>query len=187
MTLTVDTEPASQRFLTVSNLLSISRAVLAVPFVLVMLSPSTSARWWGLGIIALAIVTDRLDGLIARKYHQVTEWGKILDPVADKVAVAAGGLVLVLRGALPLWFVIAIVARDLLIFSGGMYLKSRTGIVLPSNVAGKVTIGFIGVTLALAVVGVPDWLMTTGLYSSLAMLLLSLALYIIRFTRQLRA
>ena len=187
MTLTVDTEPASQRFLTVSNLLSIARAALAVPFVLVMLSGSPAARWWGLAIIAVAIVTDRLDGVLARKYHQVTEWGKILDPLADKVCVAAGGVALLLRGLLPFWFLVALIARDLLIFAGGMYLKARSGVVLPSNWAGKVTIGFVGVTLALAVAGAPDWLMTTGLYSSLAMLLLSLALYLVRFNQQLRA
>jgi phosphatidylglycerophosphate synthase len=66
------------RFFTVSNLLSISRALLAIPFALVMLSDSPNATMWGIIILAAAAFTDKFDGVLARKYHEVTEWGKIL-------------------------------------------------------------------------------------------------------------
>lgn len=172
-----DAQRTSSGFLTAANILSISRAVLSVPFVLVMLSGSPNARWWGLAIIIVAVATDRLDGALARRYNQVTEWGKILDPIADKIGVAAVGLVLLARGEIQLWFVAALLGRDLLIFAGGIFLKIRLGLILPSNVAGKWTIGVVAVTLTFALMEVPPWLMTTGLAASSFMLLLSLAMY----------
>ena len=113
------------RFLTVSNLLSILRALLIAPFACVALSDIPGARLWACLIIALAALTDRLDGLLARKMHTVTEWGKILDPLADKLAVAAGRSCFSKLGAIPLWFVICLIARDILIFCGGLFLRRR--------------------------------------------------------------
>ncbi len=176
----------SSTFLTAANLLSIARAALSVPFVLVMLSGSPNARWWGLAIIIVAVATDRLDGALARRYNQVTEWGKILDPLADKIGVAGVGLVLLARGEIPLWFVASLLGRDLLIFAGGIFLKIRFGLILPSNVAGKWTIGVVAVTLTFALMGVPGWLMTTGIAASASMLLLSLALYARVFVQKMK-
>jgi CDP-diacylglycerol--glycerol-3-phosphate 3-phosphatidyltransferase len=180
------TERRPARFLTVSNLLSLSRALLTIPFVLVMLSPSPGARWWGLAIFVVAMITDRLDGVLARRLDQVTEWGKILDPLADKVGVAGAAVVLLVRGAIPLWFVAALLLRDLLILAGGLVLKARLGVVLPSNAAGKWTVGVAAFTLGLALVGAPSWLLTVGLSASACMLILSLGLYLSVFVQHLK-
>jgi len=126
-----------REFLTISNLLSIFRALLSVPFALVMLLPDPPLRFWAVGILLAGMMTDKLDGDLARRRGEETEWGKILDPLADKVCVAVMALVLLKVGDFPLWFVLALLSRDMLIFLGGMYLKSTRGVVLPSNVAGK--------------------------------------------------
>ncbi len=104
--------PLSSRFLTSSNLLSILRALLVIPFVAVMVSELPSARIWGCVIILLAALTDKLDGMLARRFNEITEWGKILDPLADKIGVAAVALVLLWLGEIPLWFLLVLIIRD---------------------------------------------------------------------------
>ncbi|MEW6511490.1 MAG: CDP-alcohol phosphatidyltransferase family protein [Bacteroidota bacterium] len=170
-----------REILTISNLLSITRALLVIPFVLVMLLPDSPLRVCGAVILVVAMLTDRFDGILARKYHQETEWGRILDPLADKIGIAALALVLLWLGDIPVWFVVALVARDLLIFGGGMYIRFARGVVLPSNTVGKWAVGVISVTLFFPLVGllpeVHEWL----LWISALMLLVSFALYCARF------
>ena len=168
---------------TPSNLLSIARALLVIPFALVMLLPAEPLRIWGAVLIVAAMVTDKLDGVLARRYHQETEWGRILDPLADKIGVAAVALVLLILHDIPLWLFIALVARDVLIFTGGLIVKLRKGVVLPSNAVGKWTVGVIGGTLMLRMLGVSvsftDWLFG----ACLAMLFVSLVMYALRYVK----
>ncbi len=174
------------RFLTVSNLLSLLRLFLAIPFIFIMLSDSPNARWWGLLLLGLAALTDKFDGVLARRYNEVTEWGKILDPLADKIGMGVVALVLVSLGQIPLWFVVAIIGRDLLILAGGIFLKRKYGIVEQSNILGKWTIGVLAVTMALAMLQVEGVLMDTALWLSVAMLVASLAMYAMSFVRIVR-
>jgi cardiolipin synthase len=182
--------PASEatvdRFFTVSNILSISRALLVIPFVMVMLSDIPSSRFWGAAIMALAALTDKLDGVFARKLGEVTEWGKILDPLADKVGLAAAVLVLLYLGDVPLWFVGVVLARDILIFAGGMYVKSSKRVVLPSNETGKWAVGIITLTLFLLLIGLKSIVTDILLAVSTLMLAVSFALYLLRFVRVLK-
>ena len=136
-----------REILTIPNLLSILRMLLPIPFMLVMTSSMPDARIWGVVIIMLGVLTDKLDGDLARWLHCETEWGRILDPLADKVAVAAVALVLLWLGLVPAWFVVLLLARDLLILAGGLYIRKTHGLVLPSNWAGKWAVGVIGFTL----------------------------------------
>ena len=173
-------EQPANRFFTVSNLLSISRAFLAIPFAIVMLSDSPNATWWGISILALAALTDKLDGVFARKYHEVTVWGKILDPIADKIGMAIVAIVLVKLGLIPFWFVAGLILRDLLILAGGIYVKRSRGVVLQSNVLGKWTIGALALTMFAAML---RWTTVTDifLWLSVTMLAGSLVLYGQRF------
>lgn len=173
-------EQSPNPFFTISNLLSISRAFLAIPFAIVMLSDSPCATWWGIFILALAGVTDKLDGVFARKYNQITEWGKILDPVADKIGMGIVAIVLVKLGLIPLWFVVGLVGRDLLILAGGIYIKRSRGVVLQSNQLGKWTIGALALTMFAAML---RWTIVTDIFLWLttAMLAGSLVLYARRF------
>ncbi len=186
MTAAADTVQGSNRFWTVSNMLSLSRIVLSIPFMLVMLLDVPGARWWGLAILAVGIATDKLDGVLARKRNEISEWGKILDPLGDKVGLGAVALVLVLQNVLPLWFLLLLVGRDLLIFVGGIYLRSISGSVLPSNVAGKWTVGVVAGYLLLKLLGIEGLLTDIGLTASVLMILISFASYAFRFFEVLR-
>jgi CDP-diacylglycerol--glycerol-3-phosphate 3-phosphatidyltransferase len=175
-----------REFLTPSNILSLTRAVLVVPFVLIVLSSLPSARIWGALIMVLAALTDRYDGILARKYGQETELGRILDPLADKLAVGAAALVLLVLGDIPLWYVLALLARDLLIFAGGMVIKARSGVVLPSHPVGKVAVGIIALALFVVVLGGPSLLATILIWVSVVFLLLSFGIYAARFVEEMK-
>lgn len=95
---------------------------------------------WGIVIAGLlfiiASVTDSIDGNIARKRNLVTDFGKFLDPVADKLLVAAAIIALVERGALSSWFAAIILGRELLI-TGFRMVVSGKGVVVAANIWGK--------------------------------------------------
>jgi CDP-diacylglycerol--glycerol-3-phosphate 3-phosphatidyltransferase len=175
-----------REFLTPSNVLSLIRAALAIPFALVMLSSLPSARIWGAAIMVLGALTDRYDGILARRWGQETEWGRILDPVADKVGVATVALVLLALGEIPLWYVVALLARDLLIFAGGMVIKLRSGIILPSQPVGKVAVGIISLALFVLVLGGPSLVATILIWASVVLLLLSFGMYAATFAREMK-
>jgi len=166
---------------TVSNVLSISRAVLVVPFSLVMLFPDVPQRAWGGVIIALAILTDKFDGVLARKLRQESELGKILDPLADKIGIAGVALVMLHLGDIPLWFVAALILRDAVIFLGGITIKATRGVVLTSNLYGKWTVGIVAFTLLRALLGVVPEAHTVLMAASVGGLMLSFVMYVVRF------
>lgn len=137
-----------------SNMLSLLRLLLVVPVAIVL--------WQGqvvvaLALFVLAVVTDLLDGYLARRLHQISDAGKILDPVADKVFVAAVAVVLVMRDKIPLWFVAAILARDAIILAAGIYAQRKTGVVLPSNYIGKVAVVVICIAGTLGLLDFVEW------------------------------
>jgi len=103
--------------------------------------------YWLLGLVAIAVITDWLDGKIARWTGTVSEWGKVLDPLADKLGSALVGFVLALKGILPWWFVVLVVVRDVLIMIGGVLLMRRLGRVVPSIWMGKVAVTFLALTI----------------------------------------
>jgi CDP-diacylglycerol---glycerol-3-phosphate 3-phosphatidyltransferase len=95
--------------------ITVSR-LLAVPFLLYGLRlPTTEMRWWMFGIFLVAACTDWLDGYLARRLNQVTELGKFLDPLVDKLLVLAPLVALVEWGRVPAWGVFMILARELTI------------------------------------------------------------------------
>ena len=175
-----------REFWTVPNALSLLRLFLAVPFTYVMIAGIPGARWWAIGIIVLGVITDKLDGDLARWLHCESEWGRILDPLADKVAVAAVALVLLWLGLVPAWFVVLLLVRDVLILAGGVYVRKLTGEVLPSNVAGKWAVGVIGLTLLLALIDNTMLIVSIGIWLSVVMVVISTAGYAQRFLSVIR-
>jgi CDP-diacylglycerol--glycerol-3-phosphate 3-phosphatidyltransferase len=137
---------------TVSNLLSVSRILLIIPAGYCLITEFSHHRWWAAVIVLLAVSTDFLDGFFARKLHQVTELGKFIDPLADKFAVGFYALLLLWTGDVPLWFVAFVLVRDLLIFLGGVYIKSQKGIIPQSNWPGKIAVNFIAVVFFLGTI-----------------------------------
>src|SRR5512142_3316042 len=115
------------RVWTISNTLSFCRIVLVVPIVVLLLRNDAADRAVIGGLIVLAAATDFFDGLLARRLGQVSDLGKIIDPVADKLAVGAAGIALAIVGRVPVWFLVAALVRDLVILAGGVYIRSTRG------------------------------------------------------------
>ncbi len=134
-------------FRTLSNALSLLRILLVVPISVSLMLDTPAGRGTAMLLIVAAAATDFLDGYYARKKGEVTELGKILDPVADKIAVGAVALILAVQGRVPVWFPAVVVVRDLLILSGGYYLSRRKSLILQSNRLGKWTAGVLALTL----------------------------------------
>jgi cardiolipin synthase (CMP-forming) len=112
------------RVATVPNLLSAIRILLIPVFVALIVHQGTEEA--GLLLMAAVVSTDWIDGYIARRTGQVTNLGKVLDPVADRLAIAAGLLALVARDAFPLWGALLVIVRDALILVvGGAILAVR--------------------------------------------------------------
>ncbi len=120
------------------NKLTIFRIVMVIPF-LVLLSFNYLSIWYGLGaatIFILASITDFLDGYIARKKGIITNFGKLMDPLADKILVISALIYFVELQYIPGWMVIVIVAREFLV-TGIRTIASAKGDVIPAGVLGK--------------------------------------------------
>ncbi|WP_414548740.1 CDP-diacylglycerol--glycerol-3-phosphate 3-phosphatidyltransferase [Anabaena sp. CCY 0017] len=115
------------------NAITFSR-LLGIPFLLYGLyNPTPEARWICLTIFLVAALTDWLDGYLARKLNQITDLGKFLDPLVDKLLVLAPLLVLVELGKIPAWGVFVILARELAIAGWRVNQTTITG----ANIWGK--------------------------------------------------
>jgi cardiolipin synthase (CMP-forming) len=128
--------PSSSRVLTVPNGISAARIALIPVFVALILDHDTTTT--GLVLFAVVVATDWVDGAIARRTGQVSDVGKILDPVADRLAIAAGLIALVLRGIFPLWAAAAILARDLAVLLVGAVALVRGDVRVEVRWIGKV-------------------------------------------------
>jgi CDP-diacylglycerol--glycerol-3-phosphate 3-phosphatidyltransferase len=176
-----------REFWTIPNALSILRILLVLPFTAAIFSSDSGGRWWALFWMGLGVLTDKLDGDIARWTRSESEWGRILDPLADKVGVGVAALALLVKGWLPLWFVAVLLLRDAVILLGGLVIKQRTGEVIPSNMAGKWAVGVIGGTLIVAIVDNTTPFLTFCMGLSLVMVALSTVGYLKRFVQIMRA
>jgi cardiolipin synthase len=120
-------EPSSA-ILTVPNLISFARILLIPVYVALILREGTEAA--GILLFSAVAATDWVDGVIARRTEQVSELGKLLDPIADRLAIAAGLIALMAAGAFPLWAGLLILIRDgaLLVAGLGLLLARRVRI-----------------------------------------------------------
>ncbi len=119
------------------NKLTCLRVCLIPFFVLFMLANFGSwQKWAALAVFVAAAVTDALDGYIARSKNLITNFGKFMDPVADKLLVCSALICFVQTGAMPAWVVIIIVAREFMV-SGFRLVASDQGIVLAAGIWGK--------------------------------------------------
>ncbi len=151
---------AKDTLFTPSNLISIMRAMFVLPaiFCIVASQHDTHMYYLVAAICVAAAFTDILDGIIARKTNTVSEFGKIVDPLADKIFIGFVVIAMAMYRLIPLWFFFAIVGRDLVILAAGWWAKRRLGVVLPSNYPGKIAVITIAITIFLMVIwdGIPD-------------------------------
>lgn len=137
------------------NKLTVLRVIMIPFFVVFMLMDITGAanKWIALAIFIVASLTDLLDGKIARKYNLVTNFGKFMDPLADKLLVSAA-LICLSPKMIPAWVVIIIISRELFI-SGFRILAADQGIVLAAGWWGKFKTAFSMIMIIVLIVNLP--------------------------------
>lgn len=118
------------------NTLTVSRIFLTPLLVVVLLTRIDGKEIYGVVIFVIAALTDYLDGYIARKRNQVTDVGKLLDPIADKLLITSAFISLVELNLAPAWMVVIIVGREFAV-SGIRSIAASQGYVMPANVLGK--------------------------------------------------
>ena len=171
-------------FWTAANLLSLSRAVLVVPIAVLVYRGGPIL--WMFALIGLAIATDWFDGRVARWSDTVSEWGKVLDATADKLAAAAVTVALLTRPEeagpnLPLWFVALAIARDVMLAAGGLIQTRRLGRFTSSLWSGKVAVAALAVTVVAALLAAPPPVMEALVGLTAAVMAYSILKYGIRF------
>jgi cardiolipin synthase len=118
----VDDEPSSDRILTIPNVITVARLSLLPVFVWLLFAKDdrSSAAY----LLAVIGTTDFFDGYIARHFHQVSELGKVLDPVADRLLFFVGGGCILIDGSIPTWFAVAVLTREVLISAATLGLAA---------------------------------------------------------------
>ncbi len=175
------------RFWTFANMLSLARMVLVVPITYLVWQDGPLT--WIFGLILAGVATDWLDGRVARWSHTVSEWGKVLDPLADKFASAMTVTALVARPgpySLPLWLLLLLVLRDTLIVAGGIVLARRTGQVVMSVWLGKVAVTAIAVTVLAALLRADAPVLQVCVWATAVLLVASFFQYVGRYVRLIR-
>ncbi len=165
------------------NKLTIVRVLLIPAFVVFMLAPVPFGNLIALIIFIAASLTDTLDGYIARKYNLITDFGKFMDPLADKLLVCSAMICLVAKDQLQAWVVIVIVAREFVI-SGFRLVASDNGIVIAASMWGKVKTVFQMVMIIVLLLDIRNmFFYVLGqilVYTSLVLTVISLVDYILK-------
>lgn len=123
-----------------------------------------------LALFIIASLTDLLDGKIARKYNLVTNFGKFMDPLADKLLVCSALICLIELNALPAWMVIVIISREFII-SGFRLIASDNGVVIAASYWGKFKTTFQMVSVVLLILDIPALAFVTTICVWIALLL----------------
>ncbi|MDG5767006.1 CDP-alcohol phosphatidyltransferase family protein [Balneolales bacterium ANBcel1] len=174
--------PVKNDVLTVANAISLSRALIAVPILFLHHQSGEEATWLIVAFIAYAFISDYLDGYFARRMNQVTEFGKIADPLADKVCAIILFLYGVLIDIIPAFFVVILIVRDGFILAGSLLIKKKRGKYAMSVLSGKVAVNALAIYWILAFF-FPEREQTIHFFMVLSIILLlySLGSYIHRF------
>lgn len=165
------------------NKLTTFRVILIPFFVFFLLTPNMTGmnNYIATGIFIVASLTDLLDGKIARKYNLVTNFGKFMDPLADKLLVCSAMICLIQTGKLAAWIVVIIIAREFII-SGFRLIASDNGIVIAASYWGKfkTTFQMLMVIVLILDIQMPFFqiLGTVLTYIALALTIISLIDYI---------
>jgi CDP-diacylglycerol--glycerol-3-phosphate 3-phosphatidyltransferase len=163
-----------ESILNLPNSITLLRIFLIPVFVWLYLEPTPERALWAGVVFATAAFTDFLDGYLARRSGQITNLGKLLDPVADKLLVASGLILLVQVQQVAVWLAIVMIARELIV-TGARAVAAKEGFIVPADSLGKFkVIGQIGGILCLIFQGA--WLEAHAFLSSVGIILLYVAL-----------
>jgi len=160
------------------------RVVLVLPVVYLILTDGRLL--WQLALVVLIVATDYFDGRIARWSKTGSVWGKVLDPLADKITGVLVVMALAFSGALPLWLLALVATRDLAILIGGAIITRRTGHVLISMFSGKIAVTALAITVLAALLQADPPIMQFCLVVTSALLGYSFLRYLVRFVNVYR-
>jgi CDP-diacylglycerol--glycerol-3-phosphate 3-phosphatidyltransferase len=172
--------------LNLPNTLTLFRILLVPVLIVALLDATDDAQWLAAGIFALAAFTDGLDGYLARSRRSETTFGKIMDPIADKLLVAAALISLVGLDRVAPWVAMVIIAREFAV-SGLRMAAGAQGVVIPASRLGKVkTCTQVAAILALlAANDTGDWWVQALLYTAVLVTVASGADYFLNFRRKI--
>ncbi|MCR4903134.1 MAG: CDP-diacylglycerol--glycerol-3-phosphate 3-phosphatidyltransferase [Butyrivibrio sp.] len=168
------------------NKLTMFRVILIPFFVIFLLCNITPVdKWIALGIFIVASLTDMADGKIARKYNLITDFGKFMDPLADKLLVCSAMICLIELGAIPSWIVVIIIAREFTI-SGFRLVAADNGRVIAASYWGKFKTTFQMIMVILMIIDLSvdaAWITVLSqiiMWIALALTIISLIDYIVK-------
>ena len=164
------------------NKLTMLRVIMIPFFVVFLLADITPYdKWIALAIFIVASLTDMADGKIARKYNLITNFGKFMDPLADKLLVCSAMIALIELGRIPAWIVIIIIAREFII-SGFRLVASDNGVVIAASYWGKFkTVSqMVMVILMIADISQLQIVTTVIMYIALVLTIVSLVDYLVK-------
>ena len=142
------------------NKLTILRIILIPVFVIFLLVDFPGHDWAALAVFIIASLTDMADGKIARKYNLITNFGKFMDPLADKMLTGAAMICLTALGRIECWIVVIIIAREYFI-SGFRLLAAEQGKVIAAGMWGKFKTTFQMIMICLMIANLqPLWILT---------------------------
>jgi CDP-diacylglycerol--glycerol-3-phosphate 3-phosphatidyltransferase len=172
--------------LNLPNVLTLMRILLVPVVVVALLDATPNGSWLAAGVFALAAVTDGVDGYLARTWQAVTNFGKVMDPIADKLLIAAALISLVSLDRLAAWVAMVIIAREFAV-SGLRVAAGQQGVVIPASPLGKVKT-VVQVAAIFAVIATGDhgaWWAQALLYVSVVVTVVSGADYFLNFRRRI--
>ena len=138
------------------NKLTLLRIIMIPVFVVLLYLDFPFNNLVALAVFILASITDTLDGYIARKYNLITDFGKFMDPIAEKLLVTAAMLVFVDWHMMPAWVVIVVVAREFIV-SALRLVAANNGRVIAAGWSGKVKTASTMVCICIMLLGLPQW------------------------------
>lgn len=175
--------------LTSANAFTLARVGLVPLVCALVLVGGDAARWWAFGLFVAAALTDLVDGWLARRLREVSRWGQLADPLADKALVIGTLAALAVRGGAAWWWwvLVVVVAREVGVTVQRQALLRR-GLVMPASVFGKLkTVSQLVAVLMLLAPPTPPWLGLTALGVAVVLTILSGAEYVFRGRRLVRA
>lgn len=167
----------TREFFYIANLLSISRVILVLPVGYFIKINTPPGNIWLLGLTLVAIATDFLDGYLSRRLNQVTDLGKILDPIADKIAMAAVMILLIYYRGFPYQVVLLLLYRDAMILLIGAFTLSKTESPVMANFLGKLNTTLVSFAIVLYMLNITGEFFRIILYLSYASIIISGASY----------
>lgn len=153
------TEEVTNRIFTIPNVISFIRLCMVPVYMVLLLNGYDLLATF---MFALAAGTDWIDGQLARRTHCVSKLGQLLDPAVDRILMSCGVIGLMLVGRLPIWIVVVVLGRDLMLLIGGAYLlkryHERVAVIYPGKVATTfLFVGFAGLLLNMPLLGGLGW------------------------------